>query len=303
MQEETINVYLDSSKANKSNTENSFNFRISPGIDVNNDQYCEVFVQNFSCINGIPNIRTGKTDILTISIGTSPNESIQIPEGYYSGRGLADEFNQEFTNLNIPLAFEWNTETLKFRLSHQSSATFVIVETQNQLADLLQFETGVENAGLIDSKLPVDLNSDSHNLFFTVPEFYTNSRVNGTSDIAPNSICRIPIVSSFGNYNVFQANNPVQKFMLRSKNISSLSVQLLTDSGDIFTPGKWSASLVFTIKTLPKNEISNDLKRVLEKFQPNTVFGNQPIPPKSTYNLKTKDDLAFGKVRKNPYWL
>jgi hypothetical protein len=301
--DETINVYLDSSKANKSNTENSFNFRISPGIDIKNDEFCEVYVQNFSCINGIPNIRTDKTDTLTFKLGSGEHESVQIPEGYYSGAGLAAVLNEEFLSNLIPLSIEYIDEQIKFKLIHTTAANFTLITTQNQLVNLLQFETGVENAGEIESKFTVDLNSDSHNLFLTVPEFYTNSRVNGTSDIAPNSICRIPIVSAFGNYNVFQANNPVQKFMLRQKNISSLSVQLLTDSGDIFTPGKWSASLVFTIKSLPKNEISDDLRKALENFVPTTTNGTNPFPPNSNYNLKTKDDYAFGKVRKNPYWL
>jgi len=299
---ETINVFLDSDKATNQN-ENSFEFRISPPIDIKNDEYCEVYVQNFNTINGLANIRSDEDNSFKFSVGSGSSTSIIITQGYYSANDLKTFINAAFVNASENLEMNYDAKTLKMSLRHTSNNTaFEILETN--LSKVLQFTARSYAAGeTAISNSPVDLNTHSHNLFFTVPEFNTNSRVSISSNVAPNSICRIPIVSAFGNYITFQAMSPVQSFLIRNNIVSNFTVSILTDTADIYRPGHWSASLVFSIKKLNSDIDSNEtLLKIMKNYNPSTQSGYGPMPPRSNHKIKSKKDLQLGAVRENPYW-
>jgi len=300
--EEIICVYLDSKKST-SYINNQYEFRVSPNIVLKNDEYCEFYLQNFSCINGIPNIITGENDTLTFTIGSGSAVSISIEKGYYSGAGLVTAIQTLLTAGSIPLNAVWDNINLKMKISHTNTA-FTITETN--LSQMLNFEpreyTSTDSF-ICQSSEVVDLNENVHNLYFTVTELTTNTRTSN-SFVAVNAIAKIPIVSAFGSYNIFQANNPIQKFVLKQSSVNNLTIKLLTDVADTYHPGRWTATLCFTIKKLPLNKIEDeDTLKILKSFRPNTQDSFTPFPPSNKHNIKSRKDIQIGAIRQNPYWI
>ncbi len=314
MEVETINVFVDSDTSINSDPE-AYTFRVSPPIEVGNDEFCEVYCQNFSVINGIYNIVRGKNNIISVIQGSAGvQQDIDVLDANEQGRyvsltEIVGVVQSAFDNAipRVHLSVTSDADSLKVNMQKTNTSDNIpitIVETP--LANLLNFVPNVtlNSDDVLRSQFPIDLNADTHSIYVTVPEFVTNSRTQSSSYVASNTIAKIPIASSYGSYVLFQAQQPVMKFKLTNTQITNFSIKLYNEKLDLLTTGIFHATFTFVIK---KKHLKHSAEQQAfeDMMRTHIPKGDRSLPVSTAdYGFKTPkvSDLHLGEVRKNAWW-
>lgn len=273
--EEQINVFLDSNNS-ESGDAKRFEFQCNPPIQVGNDEICDVYVANFSCLNNIWNI-DDSNNVFSVSHG-SAQKNLVISSGYFSGADISSKLNKLFSAENLHLSCMWLESQLKFTIqsTHADSLTYRVYETN--LSNLMKLEGRIyTHDEIATSYVQPDLNEGSHSILFSIPEITTNSRVSNSS-VPRSTLCKIPLTASYGNYILYQPQTLVSKHLVKEKVINNFTIKLHLDNYTEHFPSRFHAQLVFTIKKKPLNQQAmNALENAIRNNLPSRPASEQPF--------------------------
>jgi hypothetical protein len=281
---EPISIYLDSFYGVQQNDE--FTSSLNPAIQASNDTTSRIYLADFMCLNSIYNITTITSFGYRIEAGSQQEPSIiKISPGYYSGPVLAELLNETFnlfkkTDSNNTSSngdgtkkddfiVEWNSAQLVMTFTCRASQFQIL---SGGLADMLNingdtYSTDDVNAVAISTQA-VDLNQNSHNISMSIAEVGSGSRdiiINSAPQIGTR-IAKIPVLNSFGDYITYKATLPVNSLSLNNNILSTFTIRLYLDDGTIFTPHRFTGTVIIDNKTDTTHMTNKVLSTIFDKL-------------------------------------
>ena len=262
----TYHIYLDSDAGRKLG--NTYQFDISPTIEVQFPQRGDLYLKEFSGLNNLYNINTtNQTNTIDVN-GTQYTRD--LPIGHYA---TLDEFvamlNATFgdvadsgtnfapvTNTNFP-----NVPTLKIQATNANAgpAPLGLTFSGPVFEKILNFSVGTIVQSPHSSSKEVDIHRSTHNVYMSIAEVANNTRDVGTPSARGNRIAKIPLSTGFGAYIVYQALQPVQKSPVENAIINQLNIQLFDDDGVPYTPDRFTITLALEILVPVQTDYRNQL--------------------------------------------
>ena len=115
----TYHIYLDSDSATRAG--NSFQFDISPTIEVQYPQRGNLYLKEFSGLNTLYNINaTNKTNSIKVGTSTAIPRSLVVGT-INTGEALQNKLNILYAPDNV--TFTWDNDTLKMSAVHDSGSS------------------------------------------------------------------------------------------------------------------------------------------------------------------------------------
>jgi len=261
---DTFHVYLDSDSAVK--TGNTYQFPISPSIDIQYPQRGYVYLKEFSALNNLYNVDTHNNTLRvyyqdpTTAVLTNSGV-LTLPVGHYA------------TGVQLATALQalFPANTMNFQFVEGKMVAFHA--TQNFrfegviFSDMCLFEinaTFIENAinsaTVYTSTNEIDIHRGIHNVYVAIQEIRANNRDIGTAVGRGSRIAKLPVLTTFGQYIVYQAQSPVVKMTLDEVRINQLHITLFDDDGHHYEPPRFTLSLAIEvadpIKTMSANPLA-----------------------------------------------
>ena len=284
---DTYYIYLDSDHVENtvSPQDPEFRFAIQPSIQTQTGELCTLFVKDFSTMNDFYNV-TAFNRRNQIIYGTTVVELLLDTGHYDSGTKLIAHIAsifQKHVNVNIPTStpvpnftfdekklkgiFRFNGDTLKF-------SGLVFTEIFN-LDESVPYPDS-----LAISASPVDVNRNIHNIYLSINELNNTNTVNVSSALnIPNRVCKVPIISPFGGYCVFQSSQYPQKTPVSNHLINNLTFKLFLDNGSTLSSEKFTCTIVLEIErpvVKPAHPIQ-DMPNGYYSTSANIPFLNKPV--------------------------
>lgn len=241
---DNFHIYLDSDYGRKQG--NQYQFQISPPIQIHGNDTGLVFLKEFSGQNNLYNINeTNQT--ASIQVGSNAVVSVVLDIGYYSsGKALASHLTTKFASTGVSFAFIEATLKMMASSTLASSLIFSGVIFERMLNFPVDTTIEITQQPVISTN-EIDINRGIHNVYVSVAEISNNVRMIGSNYGIPNRISKIPLVNAFGNYVVYQANDPVQKSPIENVVLSNLTVQLSSDDLQVYEPERFTATLCIEV--------------------------------------------------------
>ena len=262
----TYHIYLDSDAGRVIG--NTYQFDISPTIEVAFPQRGDIYLKEFSGLNNLYNINTSN-QINTIDVNGTSYTRI-LPIGHY---GTLDEFvlmlNDTFgdvsdsgttftllQNTNFP-----DVKTLKIQATNTSAGPSPqgLTFSGPVFEKILNFTVNTIVPSPHVSSKEVDIHRSQHNVYMSIAEVANNTRDVGTPLAKGNRIAKIPISTGFGAYIIYQALDPVQKSPVENAIINQLNIQLFDDDGFHYTPDRFTITLALEILVPQQTDYRNQL--------------------------------------------
>ena len=262
----TYHIYLDSDAGRVLG--NTYQFDISPTIEVAFPQRGDIYLKEFSGLNNLYNINT-TNQTNTIDVNGTPYTR-QLPIGHYS---TLDEFvvmlNATFgdagdSGTNFALVQNTNfadINTLKIQATNTSAGPPPLGLTFSGpvFERILNFSVNTIVQSPHSSSREVDIHRSTHNVYMSIAEVSNNTRDVGTALSKGNRIAKIPISTGFGAYIVYQALQPVQKSPVENAIINQLNIQLFNDDGVPYKPDRFTITLALEILVPVQSDYRNQL--------------------------------------------
>ena len=264
---DTFHVYLDSASAIR--TGNTYQFPISPSIDVMFPQKGYVYLKEFSGLNNLYNVNENN-NTFTVYYQDPNNANLLTNSGLLT-LGVGNYATGTLLAAALTALFPANTMT--FHFDEPSARMLAFHPTQNFrfegaiFSDMLSFATDpiyIENARTLAlayrSTTEVDIHKGIHNIYIAIQEIKANNRDVGTALARGSRIAKVPVLTDFGHYIVFQAQAPVVKMVMDEVRINQLHVDIFDDDGIHYHPPRFTLSLVIEIAdpvaTMPPNPLA-----------------------------------------------
>ena len=251
----TYHIFLDSDSGQRAG--NSFQFDISPTIEVQYPERGNLYLKEFSGLNTLYNINeSNRTNSISVAGGTPISRSLDIGN-IKTGDALRVKLDALFGSV-ANVVFTWNKETLKMTAVHSSNA--VMTFSGNLFEKMLNFPVNEQlpTAG-IESSHEVDLHRATHNVYMSIAEVANNTRDVGTASNKGNRIAKIPITTEWGAYVVYQALEPVQKSPVENSMLNQLNIQLFDDDGNNYVPDRFTITLALEIAVPVQTDYQNQI--------------------------------------------
>lgn len=249
----TYHIFLDSDSGKRAG--NSIQFNISPTIEVNYPTRGFLYLKEFSGINNLYNINdSNKTNNVVIT-GTTAGSPISLATGNcQSGTLLAAKLTTAFPDVT----FEFDETTLKMRATNASNASMTF--SGNIFEKILNFKTNELVVSGHTSLAEVDIHRSSHSIYMSIGEVANNTRDVGTAQGKGNRIAKIPIVTGFGKYIVYQCASPVQKSPVENSIINQLNIQIFDDDGNNYNPDRFTMTLALEIAQPVQTDFQHEIE-------------------------------------------
>lgn len=326
---ETLNIILDSDSAQRDNVGKSFTFSFSNSINIENKEVAYISVRDFSCLQALPNIGELSTFKVTFEDDGGMIYEIGLDAGYYEASNFEGRLREV---INSVLAGTGHNLTFQRYDTGVNTATHMKYEFYSTTGDFTLYDgvgysiirrLGISNNSKstvntsgnpsVISEYDTDLNTGIHNLYIAIDQIQTDTRVNASQLKRNNVIAKIPIVNGYGEYIMFQAQEPVTKFKYGVNCLNQITIRLLDDNNVSYMPSRFTLSLTvekyYVDEVLMKDKIIEEVFKKLQidndykhnplashKDNPVTVGGCQMSDP-----LKT--DVSLGAVRSNRWWM
>jgi len=247
---------------------NTYQFDISPTIEVQFPQRGDLYLKEFSGLNNLYNIHT-TNQTNTIDVNGTPYTR-NLPIGHYA---TLDEFvamlNATFGDVadsGTSFALVQNTsfpdvKTLKIQATNGSAgpAPLGLTFSGPVFERILNFSVNTIVQSPHVSSREVDIHRSSHNVYMSIAEVANNTRDVGSASAKGNRIAKIPISTGFGAYIVYQALDPVQKSPVENAIINQLNIQLFDDDGVPYKPDRFTITLALEILVPVQTDYRNQL--------------------------------------------
>lgn len=260
---DTYHIYLDSNTATR--TGNTYRFPISPSIDVSYPQKGYVYLKEFSGLNNLHNV-TDENNSFRVYY-QDPNTG-QLTNSGLLTLGVGTYATGDLLAVALTALFPQNTMTFEFQDGKMRAYHPTLNFRFEGLifSDLLAFATGdayIENATTLAtayrSTTEVDIHKNIHNIYVAVQEIKANNRDVGTAFARGSRIAKIPILTEYLQYIVYQAQSPVVKMVMDEVRINQLHVDIFDDNGKHYHPPRFTLSLAIEIADPVKTMASNPL--------------------------------------------
>jgi len=248
----TYHIFLDSDSGIKSG--NSMQFDISPTIEVSYPTRGFMYLKEFSGLNTLYNINdSNNRNNVTLS-GSSVAPDVELDKGnVLTGSLLADKLNIAFP----AVTFTFDSSTLK--MTATTSGNVPMTFTGNLFEKMLNFKTNELVASPYRSYREVDIHRSTHSIYMSIGEVANNTRDVGTASNKGSRIAKIPVLTDFGKYIVYQCSDPVQKSPIENSIINQLNIQLFDDDGHNYTPDRFTCTLALEIAAPVQTDFKHEL--------------------------------------------
>ena len=250
----TYHIYLDSDSGRRAG--NSFQFDISPTIEVQYPTRGNLYLKEFSGLNTLYNINeSNRTNSISVAGGTPITRSLDVGN-IKKGEDLKVKLQALFGSV-ANVGFTWSDETLKMTAVHSSNA--VMTFSGNLFEKMLNFRVNEPLPVGAESSHEVDLHRAIHNVYMSIAEVANNTRDVGTASNKGNRIAKIPITTEWGAYVVYQALEPVQKSPVENSMLNQLNIQLFDDDGNNYVPDRFTITLALEIAVPVQTDYQNQI--------------------------------------------
>ena len=213
-----------------------------------------MYLKEFSGINNLYNINQGNTSN-TIKVNGTPHAGT-IPIGNYGTLdALVVALNAAFTGSGVT----FTVEGLKIRATN-TNATLEF--SGNLFSKMLRFTVNQSVVSTEISAGEVDIHRSTHNVYMSIGEVANNTRDVGTAAGKGNRIAKIPVVTKFGAYVVYQAVEPVQKSPVENSLLNQLNIQLFDDDGNVYEPDRFTITLALEIAVPVSTDYKNHISEM-----------------------------------------
>ena len=249
----TYHIYLDSDSGRRAG--NSFQFDISPTIEVQYPTRGNLYLKEFSGLNTLYNINeSNRTNSITVA-GTTNPQTLDLGN-ITKGEDLATQLTSKFQPASN-VVFAWSDVTLKLTATHNSGTAMTF--SGNLFEKMLNFTVGDSVASPHTSSHEVDIHRGTHSIYMSIAEVANNTRDVGTAANKGNRIAKIPITTPWGAYIVYQALEPVQKSPVENSMLNQLNIQLFDDDGNNYVPDRFTITLALEIAVPVQTDYQNQI--------------------------------------------
>ena len=251
----TYHIYLDSDSGTRAGI--SFQFEISPTIEVQYPQRGNLYLKEFSGLNTLYNINeSNKTN--SIKVGSNAAIPRELEVGTVkTGEALKVKLNTLFAPDNI--TFSWDDATLKMSAVSSIGAS-PLTFSGNLFQKMLNFPVNEEVTIFpVLSSHEVDPHRGTHNIYMSIAEVANNTRDVGTAANKGSRIAKVPITTEYGAYIVYQAADPVQKSPVENSMLNQLNIQLFDDDGNAYVPDRFTITLALEISVPVQTDYQNQI--------------------------------------------
>ena len=250
----TYHIYLDSDSGTAAG--NSFQFEISPTIEVQYPQRGNLYLKEFSGLNTLYNVNeSNKTNSIQVGSSAAIPRTLEVGT-IKTGEALETKLNSLFAPDNV--TFNWSNDTLKMSAVHNSGSSLTF--SGNLFDKMLNFTVNEASPSSgMESTHEVDPHRGTHNIYMSIAEVANNTRDVGTAANKGSRIAKIPITTEWGAYIVYQAADPVQKSPVENSMLNQLNIQLFDDDGNAYVPDRFTITLALEISVPVQTDYQNQI--------------------------------------------
>ena len=260
---ETYYIYIDSDHVENTVVpeDPEFKFSIQPCIQTQPGESCSLFVKDFTHMNNFYNVTDLNkiNSIVYIDPVTDEHREVYIhlTNGHYhSGEEIVTHIREIFLE-QIKLKFAnptdipavectFHKQTLKCKFRFTGYKLKFIGPVFSRILNFDESKTYID--GDAKSSYQVDVTRNIHNLYVSIAEVNHAKTLNVSSALnMPNRVCKIPIVSPFGGYCVYQSSVNPQRTKISNHIINNLTFKLFLDDGSTISTNKFTCTIVLEI--------------------------------------------------------
>jgi len=270
--EKTLQIYLDSSHAQKS--DKGYIFELQPSISSYYGGISKLYIKDFRCKNTIANM-DGDADQRKFSfqcvsptgvLGTEQQITFDKNSNYTIGSQFAQILTNEFNNsgdVNQNVKFTWlqHSQKMSFEcVGGLAGRTVIFFGNQEINQKYLKFDSTMSNKKSYGvSTEAIDFSRDIHNLYISCDQVTPD--VITTSNDLPGRIVKIPVNGTYGSYISYTQRLPLHRSILDSHTTNKLKLFLFTDNHEPFFPNKFVCTLTVELYS-KKQPVNNGLKKL-----------------------------------------